>query len=68
MSTAACRVASGDHFLTDVIVGAVTGTACGFFVPWMHKGISSIGNSDKECMVDITVQAMPASFSLSLRY
>ena len=30
------RMASGNHFLTDVIVGAVIGTACGLAVPYMH--------------------------------
>ncbi len=34
--TGALRMASGNHFLTDVIVGAVLGTACGFAVPYMH--------------------------------
>jgi len=30
------RVASGDHFPTDVVVGAVAGTAIGITVPWLH--------------------------------
>ena len=30
------RVASGDHFPTDVIVGALAGTAIGITVPWLH--------------------------------
>jgi membrane-associated phospholipid phosphatase len=30
------RVASGDHFPTDVAVGAVAGTAIGVTVPWLH--------------------------------
>ena len=34
--TGALRMASGNHFLTDVLVGAVLGTACGFAVPYMH--------------------------------
>jgi membrane-associated phospholipid phosphatase len=30
------RVASGDHFPTDVAVAAVAGTAIGVTVPWLH--------------------------------
>ena len=34
--TAALRMKSGNHFLTDVLTGAVIGSATGFLVPWMH--------------------------------
>lgn len=34
--TGAMRMASGNHFLTDVLVGAVIGTAVGFTVPYLH--------------------------------
>lgn len=36
-ATAVLRVYSGNHFATDVLVGAVTGTAIGFLVPWAHR-------------------------------
>jgi undecaprenyl-diphosphatase len=29
-------MASGNHFLTDVLAGAIIGIACGFAVPHMH--------------------------------
>ena len=35
-SVAIERVAAGRHFPTDVIVGAVVGTATGIGVPWLH--------------------------------
>ncbi|MBP5567910.1 MAG: phosphatase PAP2 family protein [Treponema sp.] len=35
-TTAVLRIQSGNHFVTDVLTGAVIGTACGFFVPWLH--------------------------------
>ncbi len=31
------RVLSGNHFVTDVLSGALIGSACGFFVPFVHK-------------------------------
>ncbi len=34
--TAAFRVASGNHFITDTLTGAAIGTAVGFLVPWLH--------------------------------
>lgn len=34
--TGAFRMASGNHFFTDVLVGAVIGSAIGFAVPYMH--------------------------------
>ena len=34
--TGALRMASGNHFLTDMLVGAVIGTVTGFAVPYMH--------------------------------
>ena len=39
---AGLRVASGSHFLTDVIAGAVIGTLSGYLVPWLHTQEFSI--------------------------
>jgi membrane-associated phospholipid phosphatase len=36
LTTASLRIASGEHFLTDVLSGAVIGTLSGFLVPWAH--------------------------------
>jgi len=33
---AALRVSGGNHFLSDVLVGAAIGTVVGFMVPWLH--------------------------------
>jgi len=35
-SVAVERVASGDHFPTDVLVGAAAGTTMGITIPWLH--------------------------------
>jgi membrane-associated phospholipid phosphatase len=34
---AALRVAAGKHYLSDVLVGAATGTGFGLLFPWMHR-------------------------------
>ena len=36
-STGICRIASGNHFVTDVLAGAVLGSFSGFIVPFLHK-------------------------------
>jgi hypothetical protein len=40
-SVAVERVAAGQHFYTDVIVGAFMGTAIGVLVPWLHASSRS---------------------------
>lgn len=35
-TTAVLRLASGNHFMTDVICGAVVGSALGFLIPWVN--------------------------------
>ena len=34
--TGALRMASGNHYFTDVLSGALIGTTCGFLIPYMH--------------------------------
>ena len=58
--TAAFRIASGDHFLTDVMAGAAIGTACGFLVPWLH----TLGDDDGNVAVRVTPTGMLVSFKL----
>ena len=33
----AMRIASGKHFVTDVLVGAAAGTGIGLVIPWLHR-------------------------------
>ncbi len=35
-TTAALRILSGSHFMTDVIAGATLGSLIGFAIPWLH--------------------------------
>ena len=42
------RVASGNHFITDVLCGAAIGTCCGIVVPFLHTLNAKINSkSDK---------------------
>lgn len=58
-TTGALRVASGNHFATDVLTGALIGTACGLFVPWFH----TINTNEK-----IQAQILPAGLAISIRF
>ncbi len=40
--TAILRVASGNHFASDALVGGVIGAAFGILVPWLHTQIQPI--------------------------
>ncbi len=59
--TAALRVAAGMHFMTDVIAGAVLGTAIGYAVPYLHRTVKS---GDDKLAMDVS----PAGLTLTYRY
>ena len=41
-ATGFLRIASGNHFLTDVMAGAALGSAIGFLVPFVHEKIAAV--------------------------
>jgi len=61
LGTAAFRIAGGNHFLTDVIAGAMIGTACGLFVPWFH---ALSAESSWNMSIQVTPMGMLVSFAL----
>lgn len=77
-ATGIMRVAGGNHFATDVLVGAVVGTACGILVPWLHTkigGRQSAASSDSKSLAansatgfsSITPQITPYSVGFSVK-
>lgn len=60
-TVALMRMAGGCHFATDVICGAVLGTACGFLVPWLHTLGSE--NDDKAPLISVA----PNGFQVTLK-
>ncbi|MGO9308956.1 MAG: phosphatase PAP2 family protein [Spirochaetia bacterium] len=58
--TASLRVFSGMHFMTDVIVGAVLGTAIGIALPLIHSTYTggSIGKSVPAIRFDVPILAL----------
>jgi len=59
VTTAALRVGSGSHFLSDVGTGALIGTLTGFLVPYANHRLRDTG---------VTVIGGPAALGLQYRY
>ena len=64
--TGGLRMASGNHFFTDVLVGAVLGTAVGFAVPYMHTK-TFYGNFEKKPGA-ARATVSPAGFTFSYNF
>lgn len=58
ISVGAMRIASGCHFATDVLTGAIIGTAWGFLVPYLHT--LKVGK-------DTSISVTPNAISFSTR-
>ncbi len=61
--TAAFRVGSGMHFMTDVAAGAIIGIACGYFIPLIHR---AGGGKPENGGVSLAVSADGFSVTLGL--
>lgn len=61
--TAGLRMASGNHFFTDVLTGAVIGTVCGFAIPYMHTELF-YKKFQKNKNVDMSVSPMGFNFQV----
>ena len=62
--TGALRMASGNHFFTDVLAGAFIGTMCGIAVPYMHTKTFYDNHSKNNRSVSASV--MPYGINLRL--
>ena len=64
--TGALRVASGNHFLSDVLIGAIIGTACGFLVPFLHSQsfYNSFQKPSDKTSADISPAGLTFTFAL----
>ena len=62
-TTAGLRLASGNHFLTDVLCGAVVGSAIGYLVPYVNSFWWKPAQTDKA-----QFSVSPLGFSASFRF
>lgn len=65
LGVAASRVLSGNHYITDVLVGALLGTACGAVVPLLHLESFGSGNSSETHSLGVGIVPMGVTFGFS---
>lgn len=61
--TSGLRVASGDHFLSDVVAGAAFGSLCGYLVPLLHEAKAGGGAGDS----GLAARSMPGGVLIVLK-
>ena len=74
--TAGLRLASGNHFLTDVLCGAAAGSLVGFLVPWINSfwfkpSIAAGKNENNQGMLNeskLSFDLLPAGLLLTYRF
>ena len=62
-ATAAGRVFSGCHYMSDVLSGAVLGSAIGFLVPFVHR----INTKNAKNSTPVSVSVLPSGFSCKIQ-
>ena len=62
-TVAVTRIAGGCHFSTDVLVGALVGSACGFLVPFIHSKTAPQKKNEK---VEIAASPLGVRFLVRL--
>ena len=66
-TTAILRMKSGNHFLSDVLVGAVVGSLSGFLVPYLHSFSSNTeSNSTGSSLSTTNYRASKPGFSFAV--
>jgi len=63
LGVATSRVLSGNHYITDVLVGALVGAACGAVVPLLHLG--DFGGASGSSNSSSSANSNTASFGIS---
>lgn len=65
--TGVLRIASGNHYLSDVLAGAALGTLSGVIVPWLHKNIFS-PDSKNGVPLPVSLFLSPDGFMMMYSY
>lgn len=67
-ATGAMRMASGNHFLTDVLAGAALGTATGFIIPWVHDQICAKLGVRNDSRISFSSGLSPFSLTFKVNF
>ena len=61
------RILSGNHFITDVLSGAVLGTLCGIGIPFIHRKMAKNSSINGTSGGNVSVAVSPLGFNVSLK-
>lgn len=67
-TTGVLRILSGNHFVTDVLVGAVIGSFWGVAVPFLHQLAGGAFFNDEESPVEMALNTGGGSLVFRMRY
>lgn len=67
-ASAALRIASGSHYMTDVLTGAAIGTVSGLLVPLLHTYVFQRRNNTAGSVKPYAFEATPYGFDVVLRF
>ncbi|MBQ9242270.1 MAG: phosphatase PAP2 family protein [Proteobacteria bacterium] len=62
------RVAAQKHYFTDVLIGAVIGSAIGFAVPWLHRNTSKNRKNNSSVVRDVSMNLGNNMVSISGKF
>lgn len=65
--TGVLRILSGNHFITDVLSGAVLGTLCGIGIPFIHRKMTKNSSINGTSGGNVSVAVSPLGFNVSLK-
>lgn len=65
-ATAVVRVLSGNHFVSDVLAGAVLGSAVGILVPWLHTSGTDSGKTNSTGSANCTPSLLMNGFCMRI--
>ncbi len=60
------RVASGDHFASDVVAGGAIGAASGFLVPFLHERLHAAKTQSNAAVSSVALEPTAGGISLRL--
>ena len=60
------RIASGDHFLSDVVAGGAIGAASGFLVPFLHTRLRAIKTQPNDAISSVDLEPARGGIALKL--
>jgi len=68
LGTAVTRVLSGNHYITDVVAGALLGTFSGYIVPWLHTLWTTTPKDKESTFSSLSLVIVPSGINVKLSF